>query len=415
MDLDGSYREPSGVLMEAAAGLGRPPLGSDTVIPSGQLMRRTVFEPAREHLAGLRARWPIDHRGRLVRAARDRTIPETWPGDPLLPLERIVEPPTPGIMDGWFPPGPFAELPGLTADHPISASALGRLLECPHRFLYERVLGWNAPPELVEEGSIDALSYGSLFHETAERFYRDHGERFCDRASPLEHWKRLASEIADHRFAEFVDTYPLVGDDVRGAQRARLRRDLIALLDADWALAKRFHAVEQAFGPMAIPIGGETVHVRGFIDRIDTIGATTLVRDLKTGRAKPREKPDDLRPAYDVQLGLYGLVARAQSVPWGVPVDIQGAYVYPADASGDERSFVEDFATLAAATEQWVGAATRLLRARRFPRTPIEDDCQFCPFKPVCGPAATTRAEQLMTGAEDLRELAAIKLGDRDE
>lgn len=402
MDVDGRYREPSGVLIEAAAAISRAPLGTnDRFIPDGHLMRRGCFAPGRAALVENGTRWPVDDRGRLLRAAHSRAIPASWNATAHAVLA--------AAMDGWFPEGAFVDLPGLSAARPISASALGRLLECPHRFLYERVLGWNAPSELLDEGTVDALSYGSLFHETAETFYRDHGASFCANSQTLADWQRIARDIADTSFDTFIDRYPLVGTEVRNAQRARLRRDLATLLDSDWSTAKTFVDVERSFGPMSIELGGETVHVRGFIDRIDTVGTASLVRDLKTGRAKPREKVDDLRPAYDVQLGLYGLVVRAKAAEWGVPSTIQGAYVYPSDPAGDDRSFVDDFDDLAKMTERWIGTAVRLLKVRRFPRTPIESDCQFCPFKPVCGPHAQARAAELLSTTPDLSELAALK------
>ena len=418
MDGDGRYREPSGVLLEAAAAVGRPPLGrTHGAIPDAKLMRRTSFEPSRHRLHETQARWPVLERGLLDRAADARAIPSGWRTTPLLDLVRIARPSTvgAGVMDGWFPAGPFLDLPGLSIDRPISASALSRFLECPHRFLFERVLGWNAPPELVDEGSIDALSYGSLFHETAEAFYREHGVDFCSGRDTVDAWKVIAERIADARFAAFLETYPLVGEVVRAAQRVRLRRDLHALLESDWQDKKTFVDVERAFGPMALNIGAETVHVRGYIDRLDTRSTTTLVRDLKTGRAKPR-KDDELMPAYDVQLGLYGLVTRARAADWKISATVEGAYVYPADPSGDDRAFEDDFAMLATKTEGWIKTAMALLRLRLFPRTPVLDDCRFCPFKPVCGNAANERAAELLaTGTGPIADFAAIKLGETDD
>lgn len=413
MDPQRRYREPSGVLLEAAAALGRPPLGiSGVTIPDARMLRTHGFEPARRELRAIHARWPVHTTGRLDRAIRRRQVPRSWRTDKIFAIDRLLAPraPDPGPMDGWFPEGAFAELPGATADRPISASALSRLLECPHRFLYERVLGWEAPPQIADEGNIDALSYGSLFHETAEAFYRLHGTAFCAKSQSLHDWQRAADAIAETQFAAFIATYPLAGVEIRNAARRRLQRDLRALLVADWQTAKTFVDVERGFGPLDLPVGGRTVHVRGYIDRIDTLGAMTLVRDLKTGRAKRRKSAEDVRPAYDVQLGLYGLVVQVKAPEWGIPEVVEGTYVYPADPSGDERSFREDFENLTALTRSWIGTGIDLLQARRFPRTPEADDCTFCSFKPVCGIAANERAAQLLLDvAGPLREFADLK------
>ncbi len=420
MDPARSYREPSGVLLEAAAAIGRPPLGSGgLVIPDVRILRRQAFEPARHELRTLRARWPVHATGRLDRAVRRRQVPKSWRTQKVVSVDRLLAPVAPeaGTMDGSFPEGQFSMLPGLTADRPVSASALSRLLECPHRFLYERVLGWDAPPQLADEGNIDALSYGSLFHETAEAFYEVHGTAFCAKSRSLDDWKKTADEIADARFSSFIETYPLAGSEIRNAAKRRLQRDLRALLASDWDTAKTFVDVERPFGPIGLLIGTRTVHVHGFIDRIDTLGATTLVRDLKTGKARRRKSSDDLQPSYDIQLGLYGLVIAAKASEWGVPDVVTGAYVYPSDPSGDERHFYDDFDTLMTRTRSWMTTGIDLLEARHFPRTPDPSDCTFCPFKPVCGVAAHERAATLLADAAPaLAGFVALKLGgDEDE
>src|SRR3970282_861217 len=93
--LDGSQREPSSLFVEAAAALRRP-AARGALGPAAP--RRASLPPARD-------------------------APPAHPAD---------------ASDARFPaPAPA---PGLSADHPISASGLERLLSCPHRFLYERLL-----------------------------------------------------------------------------------------------------------------------------------------------------------------------------------------------------------------------------------------------------------------------------------
>lgn len=407
VDVDRGYREPSGVLLEAAAALARPPLDATRVVPDARIMRHACYEPGRRALS-LRA---IGDAGRLTRAARTAEIPDAWRADVLRPLAIPPTTDVPTVMDGWLPSETAIDLPGATPEYPISASMLGVMLACPHRFLYERVLGWRAPDEVGEEDAIDALSYGILFHGIAEDFYRAHGKALCDREATVAHWCDMAIAIGDAHFAQFVERYPLVGEDVRTAQQARLRRDLVALLESDWEHPKSFFAVEQPFAT-ALDVDGAPLHVHGYIDRIDRTAEQTLVRDLKTGRAKPRMKEDDLRPPYDVQLGLYGIVTQQQASAWGVSPSIAAAYVYPSDASGDERAFVDDFETLADATREWVGTAAGLLRARLFPRTPVEDDCKYCAFQPVCGPTAQVRAARLLDESPAVARFRTLKLGE---
>jgi hypothetical protein len=409
MGADGGYREPSMVFMEALAALGR----AGTAIPDARTVRLHGFAHGRKSLEDVRAAWPVIEGARLDRAARERTIPPAWaaPESPALDLDRLLAPPAEdaGPMDGWFPTdGPFPALPGLTAERPTSASALGTLLSCPHKFLYERVLGWRAPPEPLDEGSLDALAYGTLFHAAAEDFYRAHGAAFCAKPQPLDQWNAELARIASARFDAFLEGHPLVGKDVQDAQCARLLRDLRALLELDAAEPKKFVAVEQPFGPVALSFGKESLHVEGTIDRLDTIGKTTLVRDLKTGKVKTRTgKGKAFIPGYDIQLGVYARAVQTMAKAWKVPGDVVGAFVYPADPGGEERSFRDDADALEEKVDLWGATAARLLRLRVFPRSPDGGDCTYCDFQPVCGPTAQARAFDLLSRERDERPKGA--------
>ena len=78
MDAERRYREPSGAMLEAAAAIGRPPLGvcTEVTIPDGNLLREHSFEPAREELeSGPRALASVHANGQLDRAVRRREVP----------------------------------------------------------------------------------------------------------------------------------------------------------------------------------------------------------------------------------------------------------------------------------------------------------------------------------------------------
>ena len=84
---------------------------------------------------------------------------------------------------------------------------------------------------------------------------------------------------------------------------------------------------------------------------------------------------------------------------WKLPQDVAVAYAY-ADSRGEsERAFRDDFGDLEAAARGWLQTAARLLTERSFPRTPVVDDCHYCPFQPVCGPNAPERAALLLEAA----------------
>jgi RecB family exonuclease len=282
--------------------------------------------------------------------------------------------------------------PGLSAERPISASALEALVGCPLRFLYQRILGWDEPAGAAAVRELDPLSYGSLFHEVAETFYRAHGKAFVAHEGTLAAWKRKARALASGAFDELRVGRPLLGKGVEEKERARLLRDVDSFLGYDWKRSlSRFVGVELSFRGMALDAGAGKLHVHGYIDRVDVEGDHTLVRDLKSGRDHPRTgKEENPTPTRDVQLGLYGLVAKRKAAEWGVPKKLQAAYVYP--RNGAERDFRADHSVLEAAAKRWLTVSHGLLASNAFPPTPSADDCTYCPFAVFCDGAARAAA-----------------------
>jgi RecB family exonuclease len=289
-------------------------------------------------------------------------------------------------------------------------------------FLMRRILYWDEPAGAPSLRELDALSYGSLLHRVVETFYREHGEDFVAGKRSLSEWQKPARALADREFGAFLSEYPLVGEGIRTKERERLRESVRAFLEYDWSERRRYVGVELGFGdpePLAIAVDGVTLHVTGFIDRVDVEGDATLVRDLKSGAAHPRVKPEaDPTPFRDVQLGLYQLVAKKLAASWGTPKKVHAAYAYASGrADVEERAFREDAAALEKATKGWLATAAHLLSARAFPPTTDEDDCGYCPFHPLCGDAATRRAREGLAEEEDgpLVRFRKLKLGEDDE
>ncbi|HEV8321001.1 MAG TPA: PD-(D/E)XK nuclease family protein, partial [Myxococcota bacterium] len=319
VDLDRSAREPSSLFVEAAAALGRGGLA----IPDARALERDALAPSRAAARTFRLRAPLSEAAWQDRVATAGAAPPAaWRRAGVeLDLARMAAlAPAVALADSFGPmDGALGaaglRLPGLGAERAISPTRLRTLLGCPHRFLFEVVLGWGQPAAAPSLGEIEPLAYGRLFHRVAERFGRAHGAAFGARRQTLEHWLAAGDALCAAAFTELLDAYPLPGEPVRRQQLDRLRRDFRAFLEYDWdgARPRDYAAVERGFGydaPLALPAGpGRVLYVRGYIDRLDREGEATLVRDLKTGRVHPRvgraAAPD---PVLDVQLGLYGLV-----------------------------------------------------------------------------------------------------------
>ncbi len=434
VDVARTEREASAVFIEAAAAVARPEAATGkpaAPVPDSAALARDWFGPARAEAAAFRAAHPVSELDWLARAAGPAPLlPPRWSRDPVLDLGRVAAMRVPqgplGAHDGVLGPGdPFPPVPGVDPARPISASALQDLLACPRMFLMRRILHWDVPASAPSLRELDPASFGTLLHRVVEAFYLAHGASFATREGNLDRWKAVAHEIADELFRKLLSEYPLVSEPVRAKERRRLLAALDAFLDHDWEPSRRgrFVGVEVPFGedvPLPVTHGGVTLHLRGFIDRLDELDGVTLVRDLKSGKAHPRRGDEaGPTPARDVQLGVYALATKALAGRWRVPRRVEVAYVYASGrGEAEERAFRDDASALEEATAGWLATAGRILAERRFASTPKLEDCRYCPFRPVCGDAAAARtraALDLEDGDGALGQLAALKLGAEED
>lgn len=417
VDIERSQREPSSVILEAAAALGRPNRSTGergATIPDVVALQRDAFAPAREVAAKFRRERPLGEAAwqDAVSFGALRS-PARWQGIRSLDLDRVATltmPSDPGPLDGVLGvAGASLQVRGLTSSHPISPSALEKLLRCPHEFLLGNILHFDEAASPPPQREIGQPSYGNLFHSIAAEFYGANGGHFCAREGTLADWLILADQIVERHFSAFLKQYPLVGDAVRAQQRNRLRRDVREFIEYDWAAAAglRFVAAERAFGqpvPVELPVSKRSLFLSGRIDRIDVDGLRSIVRDIKTGQAHLRigkdAAPDPLR---DLQIAIYGLVTRSLATEWGLPARIGVAYAYVGRSGAVERGYRDDFhELLEPAARRWLDVAAGLLAERLFPRTPNASDCSYCCFRPVCGNTAHERATAVLAANESL-------------
>jgi hypothetical protein len=390
-DLDGSEREPAAAFVEIAAALGRPNAitgARGAMVPTSSELERDAFAPARRAARDAQEARPVREAEWQDVVARGDAWPAAWTRDRVTdPREAIARA---ASMHGVLGDEALGRaVPGVTAERPLSATALRDLLVCPQRFLLKHVLSLWARPEPTETHRFSAIVYGSLVHRVLEVFLVEHGVAFGARTATLAHWQQLAEAVASTQLEAFLDEHPLFGDEAIASERRRLVRDVRTYVADDWrdGRALRFVAAERPFEGVTIATSSGPLHVAGRIDRLDVDGDVTLVRDLKTGRPRAREGRD-VAPSVDVdaQLALYAVVAETLAGAWDVPDDVAAAYAYVDNrAPVRERAFVDDRAAFRATARRWLDVAAGMLREHAFVRTPRRDDCRFCPYAAVCG------------------------------
>jgi hypothetical protein len=354
---------------------------------------------------------PVD---RATRAAVLRRFPTEWNADGGIGLSEIR-----GRMDqavefrandGHVVDVPRWEVPpGLGTQSPISASRLEKLLQCPHQFFSMYAMSWRERSTAPSKVELDALTYGTAIHTCAEQFFVQYGSKFEQRIGKLADYLGHGDAIVEELFEGLRDRVAFENADAWSAQVARARTHFTAFLQHEWARdAGKWVAAELAFGyPPAGAVQIETstgpMWVRGDIDRLrigkDEAGKPiTEIWDIKSGKSKgivnERTSPDHLT---DLQIGVYAIVAQAKAAEWKLPKRAAAGYVYTNHAKGPERAFDGDKTEeLVADARRWLGVARDLLEAGLFPRTPNEDDCNFCHLRLACGPAAPLRADRLL-------------------
>jgi superfamily I DNA/RNA helicase len=245
---------------------------------------------------------------------------------------------------------------------PLSASAVEALEACPLRYFLERQAS-------AQEQSTDRQGFGLVFHALAEEVATGTTpadiDVLMDRLDRV--WDRLPFEARWQSEQE------------RRAARRALERFLL------WHEHRRdgrsFVSAEEEFDT-TLTVGGETVRLHGFIDRIeaDADGRIHLV-DFKTGRSAKSARETE----RSAQLAVYQMAAEAAGL--GEPAGAE--LVYPRDETEAAEPTVRRQGALA--EQQDAGWAPKLLAevagtvlAERFHAAGEQPVCRTCSLRGSC-------------------------------
>ena len=282
----------------------------------------------------------------------------------------------------------------------FSATALEQLAACPYRFALRTILRLQPRKAPAAIESIGPLERGSLVHEVQFELL---GELRAVGQLPIEDLDRARANldvVLDRVAARYRDDLCPAIDRVWADGIASIRADLrewLRRLAADPWIPRRF---ELAFGltlhkdgrdPASVdaPVQLDGLQLRGSIDLVEEGPAGVLrATDHKTG--KPRVDPGAIvAGGASLQPALYALALEK---------------LFPGAAVGGGRlsycttrgnfSIVDVPLDVPARSAIGVLAATLAHHASEgfYPAAPIKGACEYCDFRPVCGPYEEQRA-----------------------
>ena len=341
-----------------------------------------------------------DHLGRALRARARRWLRRWTPADGLVDLA----PPARAALDQHHP-----------ALRPYSPTALQHFAACPYRFLLYAIHRIQPREEADAIEVIDPLTRGALLHEIQFELLtrlRAAGRlpvvpKTLDEVLTV--MDRTLEEVAERWHDQLAPAIERVWRDAVDAIRADLREWLrCAAEDTERWTPERF---ELAFGlerrDQADPASrGEPVPLdaglilRGSIDLVERNSQGRLrVTDHKSGKADA-PKGVIIGGGRFLQPTLYALAVERL-----LGESVESGRLYYCTSRGDyeERVVALDDSARAAVSEFATTLAAAVAEGF-LPAAPLEGQCAWCDYRPVCGPY-----EEMRVAMKPAERLAALE------
>lgn len=274
----------------------------------------------------------------------------------------------------------------------LAPTALEELGRCPLKFFFRHRLGIRALEEPEDGEVLDAPALGRAVHRTLEGTYDDELLHLAksDRAAAV----ARAKERIAHSLREAL------AEEAPG--RGRRQPGLLAALGRRWEKALGEFVTEDlerlaAAGAeevrceeprsATLRLREEILQIDARLDRIAKSRLGLWISDYKTGRGRIEDlaSPTQIARGRQLQLMIYGLVARASGAPIA---RIEALRIHP-DLDAVERkgaAAIEGlrFAELESPVVSALAVLVRMARAGHYPITLEDEPCVSCDFRPAC-------------------------------
>jgi len=327
------------------------------------------------------------------------------------------------VADGLVNPEGLARQ--TLAQHQFSArsfspTALQNFAVCPYKFFLQAVHRLEPREEPVALEALDPLTRGALFHdvqfEVLSRLKAGEYLPVTDASLPqaLSAVDRTLDAVAADYADKLAPAIPRVWDDAIGSIRADLREWLrrMAVAKDGWeperfelsfGLADRDRKnVDPASVPNAVPVLA-ALQLRGSVDLVERHPRGVLrATDHKTGKVRAEEGVT-VGGGKVLQPILYALACEQIL---GGTVEAGRLYYCTADGAYQERVVPLDPVGREAA-QTVIEIIGRSLETGFLPAMPEKGACEWCDYRPVCGPHEELRTSRKRTNR--LADLARLR------
>lgn len=289
-----------------------------------------------------------------------------------------------------------------SGERTFSPSDLITYYKCPYQFYLKKIKGVGEPQP--EPGVVTPIELGSIVHEYLERFYKGLVQKAGDviTRNQLEH--KVSRQTLIDIYKEIVSDKS-VPDEILLTD---LERYIYKALEIDRLLlgdsgTLQLLASETKIKNVPFQWNTHTIHMTGQPDRVDKVcGGVCRIVDYKTGTIKKAKKLTELTPkileswrfqksnyklgGYMLQSYLYALLY-AQQPEVGLQEVQPTLYSLAPAVSASEGAIYFDKPKDLNAIKEIVFKYLDLLvdPEEEFFQTPIQEICEGCDYKTICG------------------------------
>lgn len=272
----------------------------------------------------------------------------------------------------------------------LSSEKLEKLATCPYAYFLKNILHLKPIEETIYDPYtwIDAQTRGSMLHRIFETFYRT-----LDGEKPVyEKHEKIILQIAEEKLTEQKQLFEPPSQRVFEREVNDIYQSCRIFLKEEEIYSKNYQAkhFEYAFGvngaePAQISLpSGETIQIRGMIDRVDQANEGYFhIIDYKTGSTYSYHDRNYFHGGRQLQHFIYAL-AIEDHLKLEAGTVKESTYYFPSVKGLGERFVRKQDDVMRTNGFDLLEKLIEVIKSGHFSMTDNESDCKFCHFKAVC-------------------------------